>query len=151
MKKFLICLIFIINFHAHGETTWIECDIDDEWRKKGNENKLEADYQEYYVVITKEVENKTPEEGAYHFDKITGKLHKVVDESGISLKHIINLRPWNSLNRETLYLERYQRSNGTIINKKNRDVFGKCKLITEAEWMNITQNLIKEAIKGNKF
>ena len=52
MKKFLICLIFIINFHAHGETTWIECDIDDEWRKEGNENKLEADYQEYFVVNT---------------------------------------------------------------------------------------------------
>ena len=142
MKKFLICLIFIINFHAHGETTWIECDIDNQWKKEGNENRLEADYQEYFVVNTKPVKNNTFEVGVYQFDKISGKVYKVVGEGGIHLKHIDKLYDNGySLNRETLYLERLW----------NGSLKGKCKLIKEVEWINITQNLIKETIKGNKF
>jgi|TARA_B100001094_G_C17458116_1_gene451534 hypothetical protein len=143
MKKLVILCIFIINFHVHSETTWIQCDTDDEYRKKGNEKKLEADDQEYFIVITKEAENQTLEKGAYLFDKDFGNLTRVADENSIALKHIRNIYRSKdySLNRETLYLERLD--NGMLR--------GKCKLITEAEWMNITQNLIKEVIKGNKF
>ena len=145
MKNFLICLIFIINFHAHGETTWIECDIDDNWRNKDKLNKLEAVYQEYYVVITKEAENQTLEKGAYLFDKDFGKLRRVANVDAIGLKHIFDMHnsysSSYSLNRETLYLE----------NPYNGSSIGKCKLIKEVEWINITQNLIKETIKGNKF
>ena len=94
-------------------------------------------------MITKEAENQTLEKGAYLFDKEFGKLRRVATADDIALKHIIGIHRDGvySLNRETLYIE----------NKNSDAVRGKCELITEAEWMNITQNLIKEAIKGNKF
>ena len=140
MKKLLICLIFLINFHVQGETIWLECDMDSRWKR--SIDKLEVVYQEYFVVVTKETENQSLEKGAYLFDKDFGTMRKVATRDDFALKHIRNIFNTKGLNRETLYLEAIPPSIGWE---------GKCKMIAREEWENTTRNVMKETIKGNKF
>ena len=140
MKKLLICLTFLINFHVQGETIWLECDFDNRWRK--DIDKLEVVYQSYYVVVTKETENQSLEKGMYQFEEDFGTMRKVATEDDFALKHIRGIAYESGLNRETLYIE----SLGT-----NPSIGAKCKMLTLEEWENITGKIIEEKTKGNKF